>query len=131
MAPNLWPRTLPVHRVTRRPQEFEMNTAIPPTKRSLPRALLAAAALAWLLSAGAQPVPGSPIKVLLGVAPGSAPDVAARSLAEAMEPLLAQPLLLENRAGAGGTLAASAVAGAAADGHTLNVSGCSGDAITH
>lgn len=95
------------------------------------RALLLGSLIGWSLAAGAQTFPAGPIKVLIGVAPGAPPDVVARTLAEAMGPLLGQPLVLENRAGAGGTLATSAVAAAAPDGYTLNVSGCSGDAITH
>ncbi|MEO6745882.1 MAG: tripartite tricarboxylate transporter substrate binding protein, partial [Caldimonas sp.] len=59
------------------------------------------------------------------------PDVVARTLAQAMEPMLGQSVVVENRPGAGGTLATSAVASAAPDGYTLNVSGCSGDSITH
>jgi tripartite-type tricarboxylate transporter receptor subunit TctC len=65
----------------------------------------------------------------VGFPPGSQPDVAARALGEAMAPDLGQPVVVENRPGAGGTIATTAVAGAPADGHVLNASGCSGDSI--
>jgi tripartite-type tricarboxylate transporter receptor subunit TctC len=90
---------------------------------------VAAALLAASLTAAAFPT--QPVRVLIGAAPGSAPDVVTRVLAEAMAPALGQAVVVENRPGAGGTLATGAVAAADPDGHTLNVSGCSGDAITH
>jgi tripartite-type tricarboxylate transporter receptor subunit TctC len=93
------------------------------------RTAVAALLLATSLSAAAFPT--QPVRVLVGAAPGSAPDVITRLLGEAMAPALGQPVVVENRPGAGGTLATGAVAAAAPDGHTLNVSGCSGDAITH
>lgn len=95
------------------------------------RTALVAAGLAWAVSSAAQTFPAGPVKLVVGVPPGSAPDVVSRTLAQAMEPLLGQPVLVENRLGAGGTLAVSAVAAAPADGYTLNVSGCSGDSVTH
>lgn len=107
-----------------------MNVALIPTTR-LRRALLLVSATLASLPAAAQNFPASPIKVLIGMAAGTSPDIVARTVAQAMEPLLGQPMILENRAGAGGTLATAAVAAAPADGYTLNVSGCSGDAITH
>jgi tripartite-type tricarboxylate transporter receptor subunit TctC len=91
--------------------------------------VIAVALVAASLSAAAFPT--QPVRVIVGAAPGSAPDVITRLVGEAMAPDLGQPLVVENRPGAGGTLATSAVAAAVADGHTLNVSGCSGDAITH
>jgi len=93
--------------------------------------LLLASSLVCPIMVGAQTFPERPIKVLVGVPAGSSPDVAARTLTQAMEPMLGQSVVLENRPGAGGTLATSAVASAAPDGYTLNVSGCSGDSITH
>jgi tripartite-type tricarboxylate transporter receptor subunit TctC len=74
--------------------------------------------------------PTQPVRVLIGSPPGSAPDVMARLLGESMAGSLGQPVIVENRPGAGGTIATAAVAAAAPDGHTLNVSGCSGDSIT-
>ena len=93
-------------------------------RRGLVAVLLAA-------STAATAFPTQPVRVLIGSPPGSSPDVVTRLLGEAMASSLAQPVMVENRPGAGGTIATSAVAAAVADGHTLNVSGCSGDAITH
>jgi tripartite-type tricarboxylate transporter receptor subunit TctC len=107
-----------------------MNVAMMLTIRTLQAVLLAGTTL-FGLAVSAQTFPASPVKVLIGMAAGTSPDIVARTVAQAMEPLLGQPMILENRAGAGGTLATTAVAAAAADGYTLNVSGCSGDAITH
>lgn len=105
-----------------------------PAQTARPNALWLVGALALLALPGwgaAQGFPNQPLRLVLGNPPGTAPDVIARSFAEAMAPALGQTVLVENRAGAGGSLATAAVAAAAADGHTLNVSGCSGDAITH
>ena len=82
-------------------------------------------------SIAAASFPTQPVRVLIGAPPGSSPDVVTRLLSEAMASSLGQPVVVENRPGAGGTIATAAVAAAAADGHTLNVSGCSGDSITH
>ncbi|HEX2541395.1 MAG TPA: tripartite tricarboxylate transporter substrate binding protein [Caldimonas sp.] len=95
------------------------------------RLLICGSAALGALPAAAQAFPERPIKVLLSAPAGSSPDVVVRALAEAMEPTLGQPVVVENRPGAGGTLATSSVAAAPPDGYTLNVSGCSGDAITH
>lgn len=59
------------------------------------------------------------VKVLVGFPPGGAPDIAARLLGEALRDLLGVPFLVENRPGAAGTLAGSAVARATPDGRTL------------
>src|SRR5688500_298855 len=99
-----------------------MNVAMIATIRMLLAVLLTGTIL-WG-SAAAQTFPASPVKVLIGIAAGTSPDIVARTVAHAMEPLLGQPMILENRAGAGGTLATTAVAAAPADGYTLNVSGC-------
>jgi tripartite-type tricarboxylate transporter receptor subunit TctC len=90
--------------------------------------ILAVALLVASHPAGAFPT--QPVRVLIGAPPGSAPDVVARLLSESMAGSLGQPVIIENRPGAGGTLATAAVAAATPDGHTLNVSGCSGDSIT-
>jgi len=100
--------------------------------RRLAGAVRPAAAVSLIAtSLTAAAFPTQPVRVLIGAGPGSAPDVVTRLLTEAMAPALGQAVVVENRPGAGGTLATAAVAAAPPDGHTLNVSGCSGDAITH
>src|SRR5262249_47444777 len=63
--------------------------------------------------------PSKPITLMIGFAPGGPSDVMARILTKKMEEILKQPLVIENRAGAGGGIAATAVARAAADGYTI------------
>ena len=83
------------------------------------RVILAAAALMLGGAALAQSYPTKPVKVLIGFAPGGAPDTVLRRIASKLEERLGQPVVVENRAGASGTIAAAAVARADADGYTL------------
>src|SRR5947207_1879839 len=85
--------------------------------------VLAAAAFVALIGAlppaHAAEFPTKPITLVLGFAPGGPSDVMARILTKRMEELLKQPVVIENRAGAGGGIAANAVARAAPDGYTI------------
>lgn len=84
------------------------------------RALLGAAALALAAPARAQaPWPDRPVTLVVGYGAGGATDIIARSLAERMQPLLGQPMVVQNLTGAGGTIASDRVAKAAPDGNTI------------
>jgi tripartite-type tricarboxylate transporter receptor subunit TctC len=77
------------------------------------------AALALTAAAIAQEYPNRPIKILQGFAPGGNADAIARILAAEMSKGLGQPIVVEAKPGAGGNLAAEAVAKAPPDGHLL------------
>ena len=82
----------------------------------------AALGTTFLLATGAshaQGYPNRPVKLVLGFAPAGPTDVVARMLAERMAQTLGQPIVIENRPGAGGNLAAEALVKAPADGYTL------------
>jgi tripartite-type tricarboxylate transporter receptor subunit TctC len=80
----------------------------------------ASVALIWASPpAHAAEYPTKPITLMIGFAPGGPSDVMARILTRKMEELLKQPLVIENRAGAGGSIAGAAVARAAPDGYTV------------
>jgi tripartite-type tricarboxylate transporter receptor subunit TctC len=83
------------------------------------RTLLAAAPAVLATPALAQSWPAGPIRGICPFAPGSATDIVARLFADAMRPTLGHPVVIENRAGAGGMLGAEAVARATPDGMTL------------
>jgi len=83
-------------------------------------AAVAALALAALAPAAwSQAWPAKPIKILVGVTPGGTTDTLARFLGQEMSKDLGQPVVVENKPGAGGNIAAEAVARSAPDGYTL------------
>ncbi len=83
------------------------------------RLLLCASLLLGLISAQGQLVQGVPIKILVGAPAGGTTDTTARILAHALSLQLSRNVIVENRPGAGGNLAAELVAKAPADGSTL------------
>lgn len=66
-----------------------------------------------------QPYPTKPIRLLVGVAPGGAADVLGRQFAQKVSEALGQNIIVDNKPGASGTLAADAAAKTAPDGYTL------------
>jgi len=83
--------------------------------------LAALAALLACSSALAQGFPSSPIRIVVPFPPGGGTDVVARTVQLSMQQSLGQPVIVENRAGAGGNIGTDAVAKAAPDGYTLLV----------
>lgn len=83
------------------------------------RLLVAVAACAMALSAQAQQFPTRTVKFISGVTPGSASDTMARILAEKLEKQWGQPVIVENKLGAGGMIGAKFVAQSEPDGHTI------------
>jgi len=66
--------------------------------------------------------PARGLRIVVPFGPGSTPDVFARLVAERLSPALRQPVIVENRAGAGGNIGTDVVAKAAPDGYTVGVS---------
>jgi tripartite-type tricarboxylate transporter receptor subunit TctC len=92
-------------------------------------ASVAMAAFAFAGFAQAQTWPSKPIKWVVGFAPGGGTDIVGRSLALKVADYLGQPVVIENRAGAAGTIGADVVAKSAADGYTFLVGHVNSNAI--
>ena len=78
--------------------------------------LAAAASQAW-----AQGYPNKPVHVIISFTPGSSTDIVGRIVSQKLSEIWGQPVLAENRAGAGGSIGSNVVAKAAPDGYTLLV----------
>src|SRR5262249_25599531 len=86
---------------------------------SLGLAAAAIGVIALIASAHAQTYPDKPIRIIVPAAAGGPTDVPARLASQILPSRLGQPILVENRPGAGGANRAQAVTGAAPDGYTL------------
>jgi tripartite-type tricarboxylate transporter receptor subunit TctC len=83
------------------------------------KTLLAAATAAFALTAAAQPFPAKPVTVVISFTPGSATDIVGRIVTAKLAEIWGQPVINDNRAGAGGSIGSAVVARAAPDGYTL------------
>jgi tripartite-type tricarboxylate transporter receptor subunit TctC len=90
-----------------------------PRRTFLHLAAGAAALPAVSRMARAQTYPTRPVRLIIGIAPGSSPDILGRLLAQWLSERLGQPFIVENRPGGGGNIAIEAVVKAPADGNTL------------
>ena len=91
--------------------------------------------LAWLLAlpAAAQTAaqyPAKPIRMIVTAAAGSGPDITARIVGQKLNVALGQPVVIENRAGAGGSIAAELAAKAPPDGYTLVMASAGSHAVS-
>lgn len=78
---------------------------------------------AWGESTKSGSYPNRPINLIVGYSAGGMPDALARILSEAMSKTLGQPIVVENRPGAGGMISAAVTAKSAPDGYTLTLAG--------
>jgi len=87
-------------------------------------ALLALAGLACLAdAAAAQTYPSRPIRLIVTFPPGGSTDTMARALQPSLEKSLGQPIVIENRGGAGGSIGTDAIAKATPDGYVMGIAG--------
>jgi tripartite-type tricarboxylate transporter receptor subunit TctC len=97
---------------------------------AMTRLVLAVGACAMSLSCMAQAWPDRPVHLVVGFPPGGPADSVARALAQAIAPALGQPVLVDNRPGALGTIGADSVARATPDGNTVLMAFSGGHALT-
>jgi len=88
-------------------------------KKLLKNIAISAAVVPVLAGSALAAYPDKPIKMLIGYAPGSSTDIVGRMVANDLSIALKQPIIVENRGGAAGSLAADAVAKSAPDGYTI------------
>jgi tripartite-type tricarboxylate transporter receptor subunit TctC len=88
---------------------------------NLKKLFLALIALSLSATVPAQTYPSRTVRLVSGVTPGAASDTMARVLAEKLSAALGQPVIVENRLGAGGVVAAKYVATAEPDGHLISI----------
>lgn len=77
--------------------------------------------LLWMSCAVAQPYPSKPIRFIVSFPPGGSADLISRAIAPRMSEKLGQPMVVENRAGAGGMIGVDAVAKSVPDGTTIGL----------
>src|SRR5690606_36834633 len=102
---------------------------MPMTFRFARSLMLAAAAGALAIAGPAQAYPTKPITMVVPFAPGGGSDIVGRIVAEALSKELGQSVVVDNRAGAGGTVGAAILSKMRPDGYSIGISNTSTQAI--
>ena len=97
----------------------DASTRAPMRRRRLLQLIGTLPFAGWTAGARAETYPSKPIRLIISFAPGGPTDLIARTLAKELTPILGQQVIAENRPGAAGAIATSAVARADPDGYTL------------
>ena len=92
------------------------------TKFQTAYTILALAAALWAVPSAAQDWPSKPVRIVVTFPPGGSSDVVARALSVPLQKHLGQPVVVDNKPGAGGTIAASEIVRASPDGYNLLMS---------
>jgi len=93
--------------------------------RTLFGTVIGAMTLLYVAGAAAQSWPAKPIRLMVPFPPGGSTDIVARIVAQKLSERLGQPIVIENRGGAGGTIGTALVAKSAPDGYSLGVASTS------
>jgi hypothetical protein len=101
------------------------------SKKSVLKMVTVAASVAFAFQVQAQQFPTKPVRILVGSSPGGGLDTTARAISDKLSTALGQAIVIENRPGAAGTVAAQILTSSTPDGHTINLGAIGNFAVNY